>query len=268
MRILKFAKRGLFFRNLHTNTQKPSLKTIGIVAVTAPGTALCYETIVKRSIELFGGHHHPSICMHHHNFELYHNAQLRGEWERVANLLLESTKSVHKAGAEFAVIPANTVHRKEILTFLNQNSPIPILSILDVVADCCKKNSYARAIILGTKWTMRDNIYKDVLMNHSIESIIPVEEEQKIIQNVIVEELIPGKWTSQTVSDLLNIVSNIKNRNSLINTALILGCTELPLVLNDRNCKMPVIDSTRELAIAAVNLSVNNLNLHLEKRSR
>lgn len=254
--------RNLVRRGFHILTEKPKLKTIGIIPVTAPGGAMCYQAIVNRSIALYGGNHHPTICMHHHNFEEYHHAQSQSRWDKVAELLLDSSEKVHKAGAEFAIIPANTVHRKEILETLKQ-APIPILSMLDIVADHCRNAGYQRVAILGTKWTMRDNIYKLSLEKFGIESIIPSKAEQATLQRAIIEELIPEKHTEKTVNELLKVIDGIMHRQKdSRGFALALACTELPLVLNHQNCKVPVIDTTTIQAHAAVDYSASDLQLH------
>jgi aspartate racemase len=270
---LTIIRKFMFLRNFThhsiSSSRKlmPIFKTIGIIPVTAPGGALCYQTIVNRSIALYGGHHHPNICMHHHNFENYHHAQVEGRWDKVGDMLLDSAEKVFKAGADFAIIPANTIHRPEILKQLKQ-SPIPILSMLDVVALHCHENRFQKIAILGTRWTMRDNIYKDALGKLGIQSITPLEKEQEVLQNAIIDDLIPGKHTDKTVTNLLRVTDAINSREgNNQNFALALACTELPIVLNKMNCKVPVIDTTAVLAHAALDHAADKLNLDISIES-
>ena len=233
-------------RNFSTSTTV-NFRTIGIVSVTAPGGALCYETVVSEHIKRFGGHHHPSICLHHNDFGKYHAAQQIERWDIVADLLLDSLKKLKLMGADFAIIPANTVHRASVFNILQEKSPLPILSILDVVAHECNKSGYKKVAVFGTKWTMADNIYEEPLRKYGIASLVPEQHHQIVIQQCIIDELIPAKITPNTTSKLLVTVESVKSKCDVI----ALACTELPLVLNNSNSGLPVLDTTRLLASAA-----------------
>lgn len=230
---------------MKSNKQMP---TIGIVGVTIPGAIDCINKINQHSHRKFNQFEHPNIVLHQPNFAPIHKAQHAGRWDIVEDSLLASIEALKTAGAEFVIIPANTVHR--VIKSLTLRSSLPVISMLDAVADKCVALHVKRVGIMGTRWTMADHLYLESLRERGIVEVLPNTEDQQIIQDVIFNELIPtGRVGDVSLDKLLNVVARLKEQEC---DAIALACTELPLVLNRENCGVVVLDTTDILAGAAV----------------
>ena len=222
--------------------------TIGVVGVTIPGALDCISKINSESKNYFPAYQHPHIVLHQLSFKSTHDAQEQDRWDIVEDNLLHSLRAVSKLGADFAIIPANTVHR--LIDNLKDRSPVAIISMLDAVTEECKQQNIKKLGILGTSWTMKDHLYKAILAKNHIEEITSSPEDQGVVQQAIFLELIPrGRVCDQTLGKLIAIVQKLK---ALGCDGIALACTELPLVLNDENCNIKIIDTTNVLAKAAV----------------
>lgn len=215
---------------------------IGIVAITAPGAAICYEELVSYYGYLYGKYSHPNIFLHNINFHEYHQLLQNEDWENLANLMLLSVHELAKHNLDFIIIPANTVHI--VIENLITRSPVKILSILEVVANECISNNYKRVAILGTKWTMSTGLYKNIFDRNKICLITPDKDEQDTIQKMILDHLVPQTKIEVAATVLTKLVAKITPNCD----AIALACTELPMILNTRNCNIPLIDTTRALA--------------------
>ncbi|MEO2217085.1 amino acid racemase [Chromobacterium vaccinii] len=223
-------------------------KTIGIAGVTVPGAVDCLSKIHRLCADRFPHHHHPRFALDQPDFGVVHQAQDDDRWDLVADSIVGSLKRLAGAGAELAVIPANTVHL--VVDDIRARSPIPLISILDVVADACAARGLKRVAILGTRWTMARRLYQAPLAARGIEEVIPDAAQQAAIQRAIFEELVPtGRASAATLAVLLEVVEAMKAQGC---DGVALACTELPLVLNDANCGVPAIDTTLVLAEAAL----------------
>lgn len=235
------------------NRKNNDMPTIGVVGVTIPGATDCINKINHKCQAYFNHYEHPNIILHQLNFAPIHQAQNTGRWDIVENRLLESIEALNKLGTDFVIIPANTVHK--VISSLQSRSPIPIISMLDVVADACEELKLKKIGIIGTHWTMIDHLYSATLTARRIEEIIPTVEDQTIIQKAIFQELIPaGKASDKMISALLGVVHRLKIQGC---DGIALACTELPLVLNDKNCETIMLDTTSILAEAAVKKAIS-----------
>lgn len=225
-----------------------NMPTIGVAGVTIPGAVDCIQKINRSSPSYFTNNEHPHIVLYQPNFGTMQSALQNGEWDKVLLELIHSVKMLAQMGADFAIIPANTVHK--VISELQRQSAIPVLNMLEIVCSACKEKGIKRVGVLGTLWTMSNHLYKKSLEANGIEEVIPSDAEQQIIHRAIFSELIPtGSVSSATLSALLGIASSLKQRDC---EGIVLACTELPLVLNASNCGMCVIDSTDVLAKAAL----------------
>ena len=222
-------------------------KHIGIVTVSHEGAALCYQTICAEAAALMGEHLHPEITLH--SFPLAHYLQFasKGDWERVAELLLQSVNKVAGAGADFAICPANTAH--EAFEFLEPRSPIPWLHIVKVVAAAAKDRGYAKLGVLGTKFLMEGKVYPKVLSNWNLEVVIPKPEQREQINSLILDELVKGILKDSTRDYFRRLVVELAAAGC---DAVVMACTEIPLVLRPEDVATPLLDSTRLLAEAAL----------------
>lgn len=229
-----------------------TMPTIGVAGVTIPGAVDCIQKINQASHVAFKDHCHPNIKLDQPDFSITHAAQNAGKWSIVADRLVMSIRSLADAGADFSIIPANTVHR--VIAEVQSRSGIPVLNMLDIVADACAAQGFKKVAVFGTRWTMADHLYQEPFAKRGIIEVIPSAEDQLIIQQAIFSELIPtGVVSPATLVALLCIVVKMKAMGC---DAIALACTELPLVLNADNCGMAVLDTNALLAQAAVNEAV------------
>lgn len=222
---------------------------IGIVAVSGPGAALCYQTIVTEFEGLTGNRYeHPEVSMHSHSFKEYMDKIETGDWKGVSRLLLDSARKLAKIGADFAICPDNTVHIA--YDHVAKESPIPWMHIAEEVAKEAVEHGYSRLAILGTKYLMESNVYPSRLAAHGLEWVIPSEKERQIINQIIFGELVYGVVKQESRKKLASIIKRLAEEEEA--DAAVLGCTELPLILDDKTSPIPVLDSTRILARRAM----------------
>lgn len=222
-------------------------KHIGIVAVSYEGAALCYQTICAEAAAVMGEHNHPEITMHCFALADYVAFASKRDWEGVAGLLLKSVEKVARAGADFAICPANTPH--EAFDFVIPRSPIPWLHIVEVVAEVAAAKGMSKLGVLGTKFLMEGKVYPEVLSNRGIAAVIPEADQRQKINTFIFEELVKGKLVSSTKDYFRGVVGELGSEGC---DGVVMGCTEIPLILSQRDVEVPLLDSTRLLAKAAL----------------
>src|SRR5262249_35271468 len=201
-------------------------KHIGIVGGSAEGAALCYRTICAEAAPLMGEHQHPEITMHTHPLAAYVAAIGKGEWRPVAQLMLSSTRKLAQVGAEFAICPDNTFH--QAFEFVSPESPLPWLHIARVVAGEANNRGFARIGVLGTKYLMEGPVYTEACKQFGIESIIPVESDRERINTIIFKELVYGSFPEASRRYLVEVIEKLKKEGC---DAVVLGCTEIPLIV-------------------------------------
>jgi len=223
------------------------VKHIGIVAGSAEGAALCYKTICIEAQEKLFKYRHPEITIHTPPLSDYMQHIWNGNWEEVAELMLNSARIVAKAGAEFAICPDNTLH--QAYNLMISKSPIPWLHIAEVVGKEAKQQKFKHLGILGTKYLMNSSVYPDALKKFNITCEIPEVSDQDIVDKVIFEELVNGVFTEESRKVFNKIIQKLAKKNC---DAVVLGCTEIPLLIDPNDCPLPTLDSTRLLARAAI----------------
>ena len=220
---------------------------IGIVACSAEGAALCYRTICTEGPQLLGPYAHPEVSMHTPSFAAYVERMEREDWNGVGELMLRSAENLAAAGADFLICPDNTIHRA--LAHIESRSPKPWLHIAHVVADEAVSRGFHRLGITGTKWLVESAVYPDALDARGIAYVRPTAAERSEIDRIIMEELVFGVFKPEAVTYLQITIERMKRDGC---DAVVLGCTEIPLVISDANASLPVLDSTRLLARAAL----------------
>ena len=222
-------------------------KHIGIVGCSAEGAALCYRTICGEAPLLMGEHMHPEVSMHTHPLAEYMVPIRSGDWENVAALMLSSAQKVSQIGAEFAICPDNTIH--EAFEFVKEKSPIPWLHIAEAVANKAIEDGFKQLAILGTKYLVTGPVYPVTLQKFDIASQIPEEGDRERIDEIIFKELVNGVFTEKSRRYFNEVIEKLKSRGC---DAAVLGCTEIPLLVDPDDCPLPVLDSTRLLSRAAL----------------
>ncbi len=222
-------------------------KQIGIVACSAEGAALCYRTICTEGASVMGRHCHPEITMHTYPLSEYMVHIRAGNWEKVGELMVRSAKIVAGAGADFVICPDNTIH--QAFDIAVSQSTIPWLHIAEVVAEEAMQSRFTNLGILGTKYLMTGPVYPDVLKKFGIHYQIPKQEQRERIDNIIFAELVIGVFTEESRLYLNQVIEDFERAGC---DAVVLGCTEIPLLVDPKDCLLPTLDSTRLLARAAL----------------
>jgi aspartate racemase len=222
-------------------------KHIGIVAGSAEGAALCYRTICLEAPLVMGEHNHPEITMNSMPMADQMDNIRANDWEAVAEILAASAHKVAKAGADFAICPDNTYHQS--FKYLIPKSPIPWLHIAETVAEEAHRSGYVRLGILGTKYLMESDVYPQALEKFSIAREIPDDADREKINDIIFKELVNGLFPETSRLYFNEVSEKLKARNC---DAVVLGCTEIPLIVRPDDCPLPTLDSTRLLARAAL----------------
>jgi aspartate racemase len=229
-------------------------KHIGIVACSAEGAALCYRTICIEAPREMGEHRHPEITMHTHPLSEYMLHIRAGNWDMVAQLMLSSARKVAQAGADFAICPDNTIH--QAFDHVTPKSPIPWLHIAEAVGEQAKKKEFTHLGILGTEYLMTGPVYPDALKKFGIVTEIPEKQDREEIDTIIFKELVNGIFSEKSRLYFNKVIQSLKYRGC---DAVVLGCTEIPLIVNPNDCPLPTLDSTRLLARAALQRALEKI---------
>lgn len=224
-----------------------TMQHIGIVACSAEGAALCYRTICTEGGRLLGAHAHPEVSMHSLSLGEYMARIYDGDWDGVAEMMLDSAGKLARIGADFLICPDNTVH--QALPRLMSRSPLPWLHIAEVVAAEAAARNYQRVGVSGTRWLVASDIYPEKLAAKGIACVRPSDAERDEISRIIMDELVYGDFRPSSVAYFQQVFGKMKANGC---DAVILGCTEIPLIMNDANSPLPTLDSTRLLASAAL----------------
>ena len=224
---------------------------IGIVAASAEGAALCYRTICLEGAELMGEHDHPEVSMHTHSLAEYMKCVYRADWQGVGELMLSSANKLVRIGADFLICPDNTIH--QALPYIESRSPLPWLHIAAIGAAQAVEHGFRRIGLTGTRYLVESEVYPEKLEERGLEYMIPDAEERAEINRIIFEELVCGVFKPEAVKYFQRVIGGMKERGC---DAVVLGCTEIPLIMNNENSPLPTIDSTRSLARAALRRAV------------
>lgn len=220
---------------------------IGIVGCSAEGAALCYRTICTEGAQRLGGHAHPPVSMHTPSLADYTACLERSDWDGVAALMLDSARRLAAIGAEVLVCPDNTIHAA--FERVAPHAPRPWLHIAEVVAEEAARRGFRCCGVLGTRWLVASEVYPAALAARGIAAIRPTADDAEQVSAVIMDELVPGRIVPASTARLQVVIERLKQAGA---DAVVLGCTELPLVLDDGNSALPTLDSTRLLARAAL----------------
>lgn len=226
---------------------------IGIVACSAEGAALCYRTICVEGAGLLGGHAHPEVSMHTPSLGDYVVCIERDDWQCVGEIMLASAHKLAASGAEFLICPDNTIHRA--FSYVQPRSPLPWLHIAEIVAAHAAERGYRRLGLTGTRPLVQSDVYPEKLAARGLEYVRPSAEECAEIDRIIMDELVRDERKPEALAYLQRVMERMKAQGC---DAVILGCTELPLIVNDSNAPLPTLDSTRLLARAALRYALDD----------
>lgn len=228
------------------------MKHIGIAAVTAEGALLVYREICKIGANMLGEHRHPEISLHSFSFSehVHVGADYKEKW---AELISASAAKLHRAGADFLICPANTPH--EIYNRVSRDLPFSWLHIAGAVREMAERAELEKLLLLGTQYTIDSSMYDEQFYGSNITLIRPDSGEVKRTHEIITRELVKGRATDSARAFFKHMLEKYSARGV---DGVILGCTELPLAIDENVSCVPVLDSTKALADAAVHYAVTH----------
>jgi len=226
---------------------------IGIVACSAEGAALCYRTICTEGPQLVGPRAHPEVTMHTQSLADYIAYLDRGDWQGVGELMLTSARKLAAVGADFLICPDNTIH--QAFPYVESRSPLPWLHIAEIVARSAIDRGYKRLGVTGTRWLVESDVYPEKLAAHGLKYVLPNAAEREETNRIIMDELVYGAFRPEAIAYFQQVIERMKDAGC---DAVILGCTEIPLIISDENSPLPTLDSTRLLARAALRRAAQN----------
>ena len=229
-----------------------AIRHIGIIACSAEGAALCYRTICAEAPAMLGrAHAHPEITMHTLSLSQYVSAIEEGDWHTVGLLMSHSASILREAGAELLICPDNTIHQALPTA---DGFGVPFIGIADAVAREADARGYLDLGLLGTRWLVESAVYPDALKRYGLRVRMPGRDARQALGRVIMSELVDGRLDGTARDLCLGIIGELAAAGC---DAVILGCTELPLVLGDVEEGLPMLDSTRILARAALRAAIS-----------
>jgi len=226
-------------------------KHIGIIACSYEGAALCYRTICNEGSDYLGRHSHPEVSLHNHPLSEYMKYIEKGDWEGVASLMISSARKLAGAGAGILVCPDNTIH--QAYEIVRKEIPVPFLHIAEEVAGEAFRNFRFKTGILGTKYLMEGPVYPEKLSVLGIKSEIPSGSRRDRINSIIFNELVYGIIEPGSKEYFISVINEFRQSGC---DSEIPGCTEIPLIVVPEESPLPVLDSTRILARAALRKAI------------
>ncbi len=230
------------------------MKTIGIIGgMSWESTVTYYQLINRLTNEKLGGLHSAKCILSSVDFHEIEQLQARGEWEQAGEILSNEAIKLEQAGAACILLATNTMH--QVADQIEQNTRIPLLHIADAVAEEAKSHNFSRVGLLGTKYTMKLDFFKDRLQSQDVETILPKDEHMEELNRVIFEELVFGKTTDSSRKYYLEAMEQLKQNGA---EAIVLGCTEIGLLIQEKDFSLPLIDTVTVHAEKAVNWATTN----------
>jgi aspartate racemase len=229
------------------------MKTMGLIGGMSWESSLEYYRIINETVkERLGGFHSAKCIMYSVDFEEVEKLQHQGDWDALTKLMVDSARKLQSGGADFIVICTNTMHKMadEVQAAVN----LPLLHIADVTAEAIKRNGQTCVGLLGTKFTMEQDFYKGRLKDkHGLEVLIPSADERQVVHDILYSELCLGEIKDLSREKFKSVIQNLVDRGA---QGVILGCTEIPLIVSQKDYDIPVYDTTELHAKAAVDFAL------------
>lgn len=233
------------------------MKRIGILGgLSAESTADFYRAVTRTYIARFGIPNYPEMVIFSVQFQAMMDWANAGQWDRFTDGLVAGIEVLTRAGADFVVIAANMPHK--VFDAVAQRSAIPLLHIADAIAERARTRGYRHVALLGTRVTMNSSFYPDRLQRYNIACLVPDIDSQTVIQEIIERELVRGVVTKTAEAQYVSIIEALKARGA---EAVILGCTEIPLLISNDNSPLPVMDSTQLFAERTLSAALTEENI-------
>ena len=229
------------------------MKVIGLIGGMSWNSSLEYYRLINELVmRRLGGLHSAHMVLYSLDFENVERAQREARWEDAANILIEAAMALRRAGADFLVICTNTMHK--VADVVTERTQLPILHIVDATGNVIAEQVLHRIGLLGTRFVMEENFYIERLRKYfSIDVLVPGEDERAVVHRIIYDELCQGKIRSISRQACIKIIDGLIGSGA---EGIILGCTELPLLIQPGDTYVPLFDTTRLHAEAAVKLAL------------
>ena len=216
------------------------MKTIGLIGGMSWESTVTYYQVINETIKKqLGGLHSAKCILYSVDFDEIEKYQASGEWDKSADVLSEAAQALERAGADYIVICTNTMHK--VASEIGRNIHIPILHIADMTAVQLKKHGIRKVGLLGTKYTMQQDFYKNILIEQGIEVVIPNDAGVDIVNHIIYDELCLGKILEESKAVYLDIIQELVRNGA---QGIILGCTEIGLLIQQSDTDIPLFDTT------------------------
>lgn len=223
-------------------------KKIGILGGMSPESTVEYYLRITRSYhDRYGDYGYPEILIYSVSFQPYVDWPKENRWDLIASGLLDAAQTLERAGAECIIISTNTMHI--VIDDIRSKINIPVISLLDVVGDAILSLGIYKVGLLGTKYTMEHGFFQAALAKKGIRVIVPDEEDRNYIHDVIYKELISGIIRQESLAGYLSVIERLRTQGA---GGIILGCTEIPLLVHQENTTLPLFDTTTLHADAAL----------------
>ena len=225
------------------------MKTIGLIGGMSWESSLVYYRLVNEGVKArLGGFHSAQCVMYSVDFGEVEPLQHEGRWEEAAERMIEAARHVQDGGADVLILCTNTMHKTA--DQIQERIRIPFLHIADATADAVKHRDIKRVGLLGTRFTMEDRFYRGRLVaKHNLEVVVPEADQRGIVHEVIYDELCAGRIEEESRQKYLDIIDGLFQRGA---EGIILGCTEIGLLIGQEHCSIPIFDTTQIHAEAAV----------------
>jgi len=229
------------------------MKVIGLIGGMSWNSTLEYYRIINESVaQRLGGLHSARLILYNLDFDEIKKAQHEGRWDDTANILVDAGNAVKWAGADFLVICTNTMHK--VADDVEEKVGLPLLHIVDVIGDAARERRLHRIGLLGTRFVMEGHFYQERLRDRfAVEVLVPGKDDMDTIHQIIYNELCEGKIKASSRRVCADIISKLVDKGA---EGIVLGCTELPLLVRPSEIHAPIFDTTRLHAEAAVNLAL------------
>lgn len=229
------------------------MKTIGLIGGMSWESTVTYYQIVNEKIkEKLGGFHSAKILLYSVDFAEFEKNMTNSDWDKITSDLTEAAKNLEKAGADFVLICTNTMHK--VVPEVQKNISIPIIHIAEATAEILINHNITKVALLGTKYTMTQNFYRDKLEEAGIEVVVPDQNNIEVVNDIIFNELCLGVVSDKSKEKYCDIINDLGNKGA---QGVILGCTEIGLLIQQKDTQLPVFDTTWIHATKAAMLVIN-----------
>ncbi|CAH9066973.1 L-aspartate/glutamate-specific racemase [Pseudoalteromonas holothuriae] len=228
------------------------MKTIGLLGGMSWESTQSYYRLINEGVKAqLGGLSSAKIVLHSVNFADIEVLQRSGDWQGCGDILGQAARGLELAGAQCIVICTNTMHK--VVDEIAKHTSLPIIHVADVVAESLKAQKIKTVSLLGTRFTMQELFYIERLREHGLSVIVPPEHEQHVVDNIIYQELCMGNINTHSKQQYLNVINALQVQGA---QAVILGCTEIGLLISQSDCELPLLDTTQLHAQAAVKFAL------------